>query len=134
MKRLLIILFAVWLIPIGTEAQEVEKTTKSDIYQMINDYRADHDLPLLKVNDRLESSASVYAFKLNLQEGKVKHSKAWLKRQKDPCGEIIGESFRPLDRWEKSYTHNKILLAKGWTEFGVGMSGGTSVVRFIKRE
>lgn len=128
---LLLIGFATFLVP-DVKAQVLKETTNTEVYQEINAFRAEHNLPPLEISKSLERSSSVYAFKVNtLRAGKFKHAEAWANRQKQPCAELLGTNYKPYDFWKKSYTHRSILLAKGFTAMGAGKSGGRYVIRFL---
>lgn len=120
-------------IPPEAKSQFLEKTSKTEVYASVNQYRADNGLPALQVSPALERSAEVYAFKLNVfYSDPLRHDAAWINRQEFRCAELLGEAYKPIDQWKRSATHNAVLLAKGFTHIGVGKSGGGYVLRVMQ--
>lgn len=131
MKKLLI--FALLLIPLIGNSQFVEKTSKQEVYQEVNSFRAEHGLPALQVSEKLENSSAIYAFKLHtFYSGENRHDQAWLNRQRFRAGELIGSSFNPVDQWRMSAAHKSLLLSKGYTHVGCAKVGGNYVLRLMK--
>lgn len=133
-KGLIILLFGMLAflqaVP-DVQAQFIDATPKTELYAEINAYRADHGLPALEVSESLEQSSALYAFKLHvLYGGERRHDLAWINRNKRKgVAELIGNSYKPMDWWKRSYTHNSVLLAKGFTKMGLAKYEGNYVLR-----
>lgn len=125
-----ILLIAVFLASLSSYSQFVEPTSKADVYQSVNEYRANHGLQPLQISEKLERSSEFYAMRVNIFQKKERHDKAWLNRHKD-SGELLGVTYRPVDGWKESYTHSKMLRSKRYAYMGLGRSGDTYVLRLI---
>lgn len=121
--------------PPEAKAHVVDKVSKTEIYQEINAYRAEHGLPALEISNALERSAEVYAFKLDkFYGGELRHDQAWLNRKRKLSSELLAYSDHPVTAWKKSYRHNNLLLSKRFTAMGIGVNkGGGYVLRVMDR-
>lgn len=120
------------IVSVQLHAQFIPHTTKHEIYDAINKYRIENGLHPLKVSKGLEISSALYAF-TEKTKNTGQHSK-WFAKRRKVCAELMGHTYKPVDDWKKSYAHNRVLQASGFTHMGTGKSGGLQVIRFIKKD
>lgn len=139
MKKLfsIVLLLTAFVVAIPPEAKAlpVEKKSKTEIYQEINQYRAEHGLPAMEISRSLERSADTYAFKLHtFYSDQLKHDQAWVNRQRYLRSELLAYAEDPFIAWTKSYRHNNLLLSKRFTSMGLGINkAGGYVLRVMDR-
>jgi uncharacterized protein YkwD len=122
-------------IPPDAKAYAVEKKSKSEVYQEINQYRAEHGLQALEISKSLERSADVYAFKLHsVYSDQLRHDQAWVNRHKYLRSELLAYADDPFIAWTKSYRHNNLLLSTRFSSMGLGINkAGGYVLRVMDR-
>lgn len=131
MKKLFLI--AILLIPLIGTSQFVDKTSREEVYQEVNAFRAEHGLPALQVSERLENSSAVYALKLHVFYSDAnRHDVNWINRQRFRVAELLGSSFKPVDQWKNSTQHKNGLLATQYNYMGCAKVGGSYVLRLMK--
>lgn len=135
MKKLVtfILLLGAMLIIAPPEAKS--EKSKAEVYQEINQYRAEHGLPALEVSKSLERCADVYAFKLHsIYSDQLRHDQAWVNSQKRLRSELLAYADDPITAWTKSYRHNNLLLSTRFTSMGLGTNkAGGYVLRVMDR-
>lgn len=104
----------------------------SVVADSINDYRLQHGLNVLPVNQVLTDYAQTYAQQHTLVHSNLRDLEGKISFK--ILGEVIGVGAPQIlvDAWDQSPTHKAVLLGD-WDEMGVGVDGYWTVVVFIKK-
>ena len=99
--------------------KEIEK---EELFQDINQYRDSHGLPALSESKSLSDIAEQRAEECSLSFSHNRPEGGCVLDIKDVCGEILAKNERSavnaLDAWEKSPSHNKLILRGDYKRFG----------------
>ena len=101
--------------------KEIEK---EELFQDINQYRESQGLSALSESKSLSDIAAQRAVECSLSFSHKRPEGGCVLDIKDVCGEILAKNERSvgnaLDAWEKSPSHNKLILRGDYLRFGCG--------------
>ena len=105
-----------------SKKESEKEIEKEELFQDINQYRESHGLFALSESKSLSNIAEQRAEECSLSFSHNRPEGGCVLDIKDVCGEILAKNERSavnaLDAWEKSPSHNKLILRDDYKRFG----------------
>ena len=106
------------------ENESEKEIEKEELFRDINQYRESQGLSALSESKSLSNIAEQRAEECSLSFSHNRPEGGCVLDIKDVCGEILAKNERSagnaLDAWEKSPSHNKLILRGDYLRFGSG--------------
>jgi uncharacterized protein YkwD len=113
-----------------SEAPAVELTAnEQEFIKLLNNYREQHHLPPLEVNEHLQKGARSWA----KFHGKSHDVNMTTGQYQGECIAPAADAVTALRMWQHSSGHNKIMTGANYRYVGIGFDGSRAVLRVHSR-